>query len=134
MHIFSWKMTGRLQLCYLMYELCFKLHLSILSILFRRKPLYGWNLPQVRWMLQRLATQIWQLSKIDRVRSAIILVWPIRSKVEQESSPRDGCLAFCHTFVFTKVQRVVPHCKLASYCKAKATNLKTASHQNMWTV
>lgn len=97
---FSWKMTGRLQLCYSMYELCSKLQLSIWPILFRGKPLYGWNLPHVRWTLQRLATQIWQLNKSDRLRSVIILVWPIRRKVEQESSSRDVCLVFLQYVCF----------------------------------
>lgn len=93
-------MTGRLQLCYLMCDLSSKLQVSILPILFKGKPLYGWNLPHVGWMLQRLATQIWQLSKVDRLRSMIILVWPIKSKMEQEISTGDGCLAFLQHFLF----------------------------------
>lgn len=48
----------------------------------------------------RLTTQIWQLSKIDRLRSVIVLVWLIRSKMEQESSDRDGCLAFLQYICF----------------------------------
>lgn len=69
----SWKMTGRLQLCYLMYDLCSKLQLlSIWSILFRGEPPYGWKtslapgepfrgLPRARLM---------ELSAFGRLRSA----------------------------------------------------------------
>lgn len=43
------------------------------------------------------------------------------------------CLQYI-SFLFTKVQLAVQYCKLASYCEAKVTNLKTANHRNMWTV
>jgi len=43
-----------------------------------------------------------------------------------------GCLAHvCNLFSLTKVQPVLQCCKLASYCEAKATNLKTANHHSM---
>lgn len=68
---------------------------------------------------------------LERLRPAITLVWQIRNKVQEENDTRNGCLAHvCNTLLYTKVQLVVQHCKLASYCEAKATNLKTANHQN----
>lgn len=141
--IFSlWKMTGKLQFCYLMYDLCSKLQLlSIWSILFRQKPPYGRNLPPSHRMStsETHRTSLTELSTFVRLRSREAQAHNNPGMADQNQSAvqkqyQGGCLAHgCNIFIFDKVQPVVQCCKLASYYEEKVTKLRKATHRNMWT-
>lgn len=82
-------------------------------------------------------TRLTELSTFGRLRSGGARACNNHGVADQKQSAMgrqywNGCLAHvCNIFLFTKVQPVVQYCKLASYCEAKATNLKTANHRNM---
>lgn len=137
---FSWKMTGKLWICYLIYDLCSKLQLlSIWYTFLRQRPPYISSLHQMN-PSETCHSSLKDFSKFGSLHWREALAGDNHGVADQKQSAMGrqsggGCLAHvCNLFTLTKVQPVLQHCKLASYCEAKATNLKTANHHSMWTI